>query len=167
LTTGGTVGADGRTGELAHKAAEVSCVTNLALENESSFRPSPEDVRNTFFNFDFSPGKTVLVRSNTVLGKITKHIRESDKAMPDTTTLNHCYKAKTVTEKLLIYCLQILKFVIFYFHVVSGCSRSSKGQVLIGLSSKQKLLLFSAWCVFVYLRNFLSLTITFGKLYPF
>jgi hypothetical protein len=114
LTTGGTVGADGRTGELAHKAAEVSCVTNLALENESSFRPSPEDVRNTFFNFDFSPGKTVLVRSNTVLGKIAKHIRESDKAMPDTTKLNHCYKAKTVTvntPNLLFANTKICNFI--------------------------------------------------------
>lgn len=32
FTTGGTVGADGKTGELAHNAADVNCVTNLALE---------------------------------------------------------------------------------------------------------------------------------------
>lgn len=62
LTTGGTVGADGRTGVLAHNAAEVSCVTNLALENASSLRPNPEDVRNTFLNLDFKPTKMVPVR---------------------------------------------------------------------------------------------------------
>lgn len=52
LTTGGTEGADGRTGELAHSAAEVSWVTSLALE-KGSF--GPEDVLNTFFNLDFRP----------------------------------------------------------------------------------------------------------------
>ena len=55
FTTGGTDGADGSTGELAHSAAEVSWVTSLALEKESSLRPCPEDVRNTFFSLDFSP----------------------------------------------------------------------------------------------------------------
>lgn len=58
FTTGGTVGPDGRTGELAHSAAEVSCVTNLALENASC---GPEDVRNTFLSLDLKPEKRKLL----------------------------------------------------------------------------------------------------------
>lgn len=54
LTTGGQVGPDGRTGELAHRAADVSCVTSLALEKVSCV--GLEDVRNTLLSFDFRPG---------------------------------------------------------------------------------------------------------------
>lgn len=58
LTTGGTpVGDDGNTGELAHKAADVSWVTKRALEMLSLLWPGPEDERNTFRNFDFKPEK--------------------------------------------------------------------------------------------------------------
>lgn len=55
FTTGGTVGPDGSTGVLAHKAADVSCVTKRALEKESLLLFGPEDVLNTFLNLDFKP----------------------------------------------------------------------------------------------------------------
>lgn len=55
FTTGGTVGADGKTGELAHRAADVNCVTNLALDILSFVCPGPEDVLNTLRNLDFIP----------------------------------------------------------------------------------------------------------------
>lgn len=60
FTTGGTVGADGKTGELAHNAADVNCVTNLALEILSLLWPGPEDVLNTLRNLDFKP-ETVFI----------------------------------------------------------------------------------------------------------
>lgn len=53
FTTDGTAAwAEGKTGELAHKAADVNCVTSLAL---SPLLPGPEDVRKTFLSFDFRP----------------------------------------------------------------------------------------------------------------
>lgn len=54
FTRGGTFGAEGKTGELAHNAADVSWVTSRALDS-SSLWLGLEDVRNTFFNFDFRP----------------------------------------------------------------------------------------------------------------
>ena len=54
LTTGGTEPPPGRTGVLAHNAADVSWVTNRALEKASD--DGPEDVRKTFFSFDLRPG---------------------------------------------------------------------------------------------------------------
>ena len=64
LTIGGTVGPDGSTGLLAHKAADVSCVTRRALDK--SFVFGPEDVRNTLRSLDFKP-KTEKWNKNYIL----------------------------------------------------------------------------------------------------
>lgn len=50
LTTGDTWGA-GNTGELAHNAADVNCVTRRADDDSDG----PDDVRNTLRSFDFKP----------------------------------------------------------------------------------------------------------------
>lgn len=59
LTIGGMVEAVGRTGVLAHKAAEVSWVTRRALEMLSAFAEL-EDVRNTFLSLDLNPEKQTV-----------------------------------------------------------------------------------------------------------
>lgn len=60
LTIGGIVEAVGKTGVLAQRAAEVSCVIRRALEMLSLFAEL-EDVRNTFLNFDRNPEKGVAI----------------------------------------------------------------------------------------------------------
>lgn len=53
LTTGGTVGAAGKTGLLAHSAADVNCVINRALDELSAL--GPDEVRNTLRSLDLIP----------------------------------------------------------------------------------------------------------------